>query len=64
MRIAYDRKTDTLTVRLKPGQIAESDEDKPGIILDLDEGNLLGIEILDASRRIEDATRVDFKVTV
>lgn len=65
MKIVYDRKTDTLTGRLKPGQIAESDEEKPGIILDFDEErDLLGFEILDASRRIEDATRVDFKVTV
>jgi uncharacterized protein YuzE len=65
MQIVYDRKTDTLTVRLKHGNIAESDEEKPGVILDFDEdGNLLGFEILDASLRIEDATRVDFKVTV
>ena len=65
MRIVYDRKTDTLVVRLKSGENAESDEEKPGIILDFDEeGNLLGFEILDASRRMKDATRVDFKVTV
>ena len=65
MKVTYDRNTDTLTVRLRPGAVAESDEEKPGVILDFDEeGNLLGFEILDASRRIEDATRVDFKVTV
>lgn len=63
MNVVYDRKTDTLTVRLKPGEVAESDEEKPGVILDFDEaGNLLGFEILDASKRIEDVTRVDFKV--
>lgn len=65
MRIVYDSKIDTLTVRLKPGEIAESDEEKPGIILDFDEeGNLPGFEILDASKRVDDVTRVDFKVTV
>ena len=65
MNVTYDQRTDTLTVRLKAGKIVESDEEKPGVILDFDEeGNLLGFEILDASQRIEDATRVDFKVTV
>jgi uncharacterized protein YuzE len=65
MQIVYDRNTDTLTLQLKPGQIAESNQEKPGVILDFDEeGNLLGFEILDASLRIEDVTRVDFKVTL
>ncbi|MEZ4571498.1 MAG: DUF2283 domain-containing protein [Thermomicrobiales bacterium] len=64
MNVTYDRSTDTLTIRLKPGKVAESDEEKPGVILDFDEdGNLLGFEILDASRRMDDAARVDFKVT-
>ncbi|MEZ4522201.1 MAG: DUF2283 domain-containing protein [Thermomicrobiales bacterium] len=64
MEIVDDRRTDTLTIRLKPGKIAESDEEKPGVVLDFDEdGNLLGFEILDASRRMDDAARVDFKVT-
>lgn len=65
MQIVCDRRTDTLTVRPKPGQIAESDEEMPGVILDFDEeGNLLGFQILDASKRMDDVTRVDFKITV
>jgi uncharacterized protein YuzE len=42
MKVAYDPKTDTLTVILRDGaMIAENDEDKPGVILDYDcEGNL------------------------
>ena len=40
------------------------DEDKPGVILDYDDrGNLVAVEILDASKRITDARRVDFQMT-
>ena len=65
MKVTYDPKTDTLTVILKEGvQVAESDEDKPGVILDYDvEGNLLSLEVLDASRRVTDARKVEYQMT-
>ena len=41
----------------------ESDEDKPGTILDYEsDGNLIRIEILDASTRLPDARTMDFEV--
>ncbi len=64
MKVVYDLARDVLTVELKPGPVAESDEDKPGVILDYDEqGNLLGVEVLDASRRVADARSMEFQVT-
>ena len=38
------------------------DEDKPGIILDYDDkGDLVSLEILDASRRVTEARRIEFE---
>lgn len=63
MKATYDPASDTLTLELKPGPVAESDEDKPGIILDYDaSGDLVGIEILDASRRVDEARSMQFRV--
>ena len=63
MRVRYDRRTDTLAVIFADAPVAESDEDKPGTILDYDaSGNLVSIEILDASRRVELPTRIEYQV--
>ncbi|MFN0146935.1 MAG: DUF2283 domain-containing protein [Dehalococcoidia bacterium] len=61
MKITYDRETDTLTVILKDTAVAESDEEKPGLILDFDAlGDVVGFEILDASQRVTDPANVEF----
>ena len=64
MKVAYDAKTDTLTVILRDGaMIAESDEDKPGVILDYDDrGDLVSLEILDASQRVTEARKIEFQM--
>jgi len=64
MKVTYDPRTDTLNVTLREdAQVAESDEDKPGVILDYDsDGNLVSLEILDASKRVTDARKVEFRM--
>lgn len=64
MKVRYDRKTDTLSLVLRDNvTVVESDEDKPGVILDYDkDGNLVSLEILDASKRVTDARKVDFQL--
>ena len=64
MKVSYDPKTDTLSLILKENvAVAESDEDKPGVILDYDgQGDLVSMEILDASRRVTEATKMEFQV--
>jgi uncharacterized protein YuzE len=65
MKVNYDPRTDTLTVILKDGvAVSESDEDKPGVILDYDaNGDLVSLEILDASKRVSEARKVEFQMT-
>lgn len=61
MKVIYDKATDTLTVIFREAVIAESDEDKPGIVLDYDDdGQIVSMEILDASRTVKDPERVEF----
>jgi len=43
--------------------VEESDEEKPGVILDFDKnGNVVGLEILDASKRMENPRSVEYAV--
>ena len=66
MKVTYDVETDILSVIFKEGvQVAESDEGKPGIILDYDvQQDLVSLEILDASRRVTNTGNVDYTRTV
>lgn len=65
MKAIYDSKTDTLSIVFKSGvAVTESDEDKPGLILDYDDqGNLISLEILDASKRVTETRRMEFETT-
>ncbi len=64
MKVNYDRETDTLTIIFAETTIAESDEDKPGVILDYDDkGNLVSLEILDASLRVNVPSKIEYQVS-
>jgi len=63
MKVVYDPETDTLTIVFNDTPVAESDEDKPGVILDYDKsGNIVSLEILDASRHVPLPTRIEYQV--
>ena len=63
MKVTYDTYTDTLRIILTDSAIDESDENKPGVVLDYDkDGNVVGMEILDASKRMEIPDSVEYAV--
>ena len=64
MKVAYDPEVDVLSVLLSDAPVAESDQDKPGVILDYDAaGNMVGFEILDASKRMANPLSFEYAVT-
>jgi YD repeat-containing protein len=61
MKVIYDKETDTLSIILHDGSVAESDEPRPGMILDYDKaGRLVSIELLDASEQVTRPQSVEF----
>jgi len=53
MRLKVDHQNDALYFRLDESAVVESEEIKPGIILDYDANdNVVGIEILGLSKRV------------
>ena len=52
MKLSYDRSANALYIELNKRPYAESDEVSDGVIFDYDRrGQIIGIEILDVSRR-------------
>ena len=57
MKLEYDPESDAAYVGLCVGEIVESEEIEPGVILDYDaRGRVVGIEILYLSKRRSDAS--------
>lgn len=63
MKVTYDTEMDILRLVFSSALVEESDEEKPGVIIDYDkDGNIVGMEILDASKRTENPLAVEYSV--
>ena len=63
MKVTYDASVDVLRILFSDAPIAESDEDRPGVILDYaEDGSLIGMEILDASKHMTNPSGVEYVV--
>jgi len=63
MKIAYDKESDIFTMILRDTAVDESDEIRPGVIIDFDiSGSIVGIEILDASKKIQNPNAVELAI--
>ena len=63
MKVKYDPEVDVLRIILNDSPIEESDESKPGVILDYDKGgNVVSLEVLNASTRVQDPLSVEYAV--
>ena len=53
MRTIYDKDTDALYIRFTETPVVESEEVRPGVVIDLDaDGRIVAVEIMDASRQV------------
>jgi len=63
VKVDYDKQVDVLSVVFSDCPVDESDEIRPGVILDFDaNGRVVGMEILDASLRMDNPAAVEFSV--
>ena len=63
MKVIYDPVVDVLRILLSEVPIEESDEQSEGVILDFDvAGKVVGIEILDASKRTDNPFSLEFLI--
>ena len=62
MKIKYDKEVDIMYIQFSENKIIESNEDKPGIIIDYDnQDNIVSIEVLNASKKMESPNSVNYE---
>ena len=64
MKIIYNQQLDIIRILFnESSSVEESDEDKPGIIIDYDKaGNVIGLEIMDASKRVTNPNQMQYEI--
>jgi uncharacterized protein YuzE len=63
MVVKYNKESDVIYIQFSDAQVSESEEDKPGVILDYDyHGNIIGIEILNASQKTSHPNGIVYEV--
>ena len=63
MKVTYDPEVDVVRILFNSTPIEESDETRPGVVLDYDkDGNVVGMEILNASKRMENPRMVEYAI--
>jgi len=65
MKVHFDQKSDAIYFRLDESSIVESEEVKPGVILDFNAKNqVVGVEILKVKERVPEASLKEMKFEV
>jgi uncharacterized protein YuzE len=63
MKVKFDKEVDVLYIKLNDLPIVESDQEKPGIILDYaEDGTVVSIEILNASRKLQQPDKIEYEI--
>ncbi|MEK7565254.1 MAG: DUF2283 domain-containing protein [Patescibacteria group bacterium] len=63
MKLHYDKSEDAFYVRFDDSPYAQSDEIDEGVIFDYDKkGKIIGIEILDASKKLSPSFRASLRL--
>lgn len=63
MKVIYDRETNTLSLILAEGPVADSDELREGLIIDYDrEGHIVSVEVLDASEHVAEPAAIVYEL--
>jgi uncharacterized protein YuzE len=63
MVVKYDKETDVIYIKLSDEKVKDSDESRPGVIIDYDNtGKVVGIEILQASHTVVQPQKLEYEI--